>query len=227
MCGRLSLTASGEELAEAFGLDRVPEVAPRYNVAPTQPLATVRAAGDPRVRRFAWTRWGLVPPGPASRRPLINLRAESAGTRPPFREAFAERRCLVPASGFYEWTGARDERRPHYFHLPGHRPFAFAGLWEPAADPDSLPGCTILTVAPNELVRTIHDRMPAILAPEDYERWLDPGLRRVPELRPLLRPYPAAGMAVYPVGVAVNDPRSEGPALVLPETAPDVQGRLF
>jgi putative SOS response-associated peptidase YedK len=229
MCGRFSLTASGEELAEVFGLDEPPDLAPRYNIAPTQPVATVRS-GEAGGRTFAWARWGLDPasPGPA-KRVLINVRAEGAGGRPPFREAFTERRCLVAASGFYEWRTEDGQRRPYYFHLPGHRPFAFAGLWEPAPGPDSTPSCTILTVPPNELVRPVHDRMPAIVAPDDYPRWLDARVRRSTELRPVLRPYPAAAMAVYPVGPAVNDHKNEGPALVVPDAAPpaQAQSRLF
>jgi len=228
MCGRFSLTASGEELAEVFGLDEAPDLAPRYNIAPTQPVATVRGAGKAGGRTFAWARWGLVPGTPgAGKRVLINVRAEGAGSRPPFREAFAERRCLVAASGFYEWKAAGGGRRPYYFHLPGHRPFAFAGLWEPAPDPESSPSCTVLTVPPNELVRPVHDRMPAIVAPDDYQRWLDPELRRAAELRGVLRPFPAAAMAVYPVGPAVNDHKNEGPALVVPDAVPQAQSRLF
>jgi putative SOS response-associated peptidase YedK len=226
MCGRLSLTASGEELAEVFGLDETPEIAARYNIAPTQPLATVRASAVGGRRRLAWTSWGVLPKaGP--RRLVINVRAEGLGTRSPFRDAFLTRRCLVPTSGFYEWTGEREERRPHYFHLPGHRPFAFAGLWETSEDPAVPPTAAILTVPPNEAVAPIHDRMPAILTPDDYDLWLDPETKRAADVRDLLRPYAGPPLAVYAVGRGVNDARNEGPTLVLPDATPAAQGRLF
>jgi putative SOS response-associated peptidase YedK len=230
MCGRLSLTASGEELAEVFGLEEKPEIEARYNIAPTQPLATVRASIVPvsnrRPRQLAWTSWGVIPKV-GQRRLVINIRAEGLGTRSPFREAFLTRRCLIPTSGFYEWTGEREERRAHYFHLPGHRPFAFAGLWEASDDPAVPPTAAILTVPPNEAVAPIHDRMPAILTGDDWDRWLDPEAKRASDLRDLLRPYAGPPLAVYPVGRGVNDAKNEGPSLVVPDTTPAAQGRLF
>jgi putative SOS response-associated peptidase YedK len=227
MCGRLSLTASGEELAEVFGLDEKPEIEARYNIAPTQPLATVRASvAAAKGRHLSWTSWGVVPKA-GTRRLVINVRAEGLGIRSPFREAFLTRRCLVPTSGFYEWTGERDERRPHYFHLPGHHPFAFAGLWEASDDAAVPPTAAILTVPPNEIVAPIHDRMPAILTPDTWDHWLDPEAKRASDLRDLLRPYAGPSLAVYPVGRGVNDARNEGPTLVLPDTTPAAQGRLF
>src|SRR5262249_45451036 len=177
-------------------------------------------------RRLAWTSWGVVP-RTGTRRLVINVRAEGLGTRSPFRDAFLARRCLVPTSGFYEWTGEREERRPHYFHLPGHRPFAFAGLWEASDDPGVPPTAPLLTAPPNEAVAPIHDRMPAILTPDDYDLWLDPEVKRASDLRALLRPYAGPALAVYAVGRGVNDARNEGPTLVVPDTTPAAQGRLF
>ncbi len=208
MCGRFNQTASGEEIAEAFSLDAAPLLAPRYNIAPTQPVAVVLL--EPGGRRvLAERKWGLVPRDALSKeRGFINARAESAAAKPAFAEAFAARRCLVPATGFYEWRLLDSRRRqPWLFRLASGAPFAFAGLWEPApvAIPDAVPSCTILTTQPNELTRPVHDRMPVILEPADYTRWLDPALRAPYELRALLRPLPADGMTAYPVSDRVNN----------------------
>ena len=218
MCGRFTLTASGEELAEAFGLDDPPELAPRYNIAPTQPVAVVRAA--PGVgRTWSLLRWGLLPRATAEpKRPLINARAETASSVPSFREAFAQRRCLIPASGFFEWTGTGKKRQPWYFRMASGRAFAFAGLWEPPFDPVDAPTATILTTEPNEITRPVHDRMPVILAAGDYARWLDPRAGGLGVLRPLLLPFPAEGMIAYPVEPVVNDPRRDEPSCITPSS---------
>jgi putative SOS response-associated peptidase YedK len=216
MCGRFTLTASGEDLAEVFDLDEPAAFAPRYNIAPSQPVAVVRSdlAG---VRRLSTLTWGLLPPGSLEGdRPFINARAETAGERPSFRDAFAERRCLVAADGFYEWEGTGKRRQPWYIRLADGRPFAFAGLWEPPRCPEGLGTCTLLTTEPNDLVRHIHDRMPVILAPGDAAAWLDPRRRKVDELQPLLRSYPAPAMTAYRVGTAVNNARFDDPSCIAP-----------
>jgi len=214
MCGRFNLTASGEEIAEAFDLDETPELAPRYNIAPTQSVAVVRLDTASGRRRLSALRWGLVPEGaPETDRGFINARAETAGQKPSFREAFSRRRCLIPATGFYEWQAVSTRRRqPWVFALASGRPFAFAGLWEPPARDGAAPTCTILTTDPNEVTRPVHDRMPVILEPESYARWLDPEARGSVALRPLLRPYPAEAMTAWPVRPAVNNPRYDEPA---------------
>jgi putative SOS response-associated peptidase YedK len=219
VCGRFTLTASGEELAEAFGLDDPPELAPRYNIAPTQPVAVVRAEEPGSGRTLSLLRWGLLPRATAEpKRPLINARAETASSVPSFREAFARRRCLIPASGFFEWTGTGKKRQPWYFRMASGRAFAFAGLWEPPFDPVDAPTATILTTEPNQIARPLHDRMPVILAPEDYARWLDPQARGLGALRPLLQPFPAEGMVAYPVEHVVNDPRRDEPSCITPSS---------
>jgi len=216
MCGRFTLTASGEELAEAFGLDDAPPLAPRYNIAPSQPVAVVRAEPTGRLA-LSLLVWGLLPAATAEpKRPLINARAETAWSKPSFRDAFARRRCLVPASGFYEWAGSGKKRQPWYFRMASGRPFAFAGLWEPPFDPREPATVTILTTEPNELARPVHDRMPVILDPDGYRRWLDPRAGGMAALRPLLVPFPASAMTAYPVGTTVNDPRRDEPACVAP-----------
>jgi putative SOS response-associated peptidase YedK len=220
VCGRFTLTASGEELAEAFGLDDTPVLAPRYNIAPTQAVAVVRAEGPEGRRALSLLRWGLLPRATAeTKRPLINARAETASSTPSFRDAFARRRCLIPASGFFEWTGAGKKRQPWYFRMATGRVFAFAGLWEPPFDPVETPTATILTTEPNEITRPVHDRMPVILAPGDYARWLDPRTAGLGGLRPLLLPFPAEAMIVYPVETVVNDARHDEPGCITPSSS--------
>ena len=219
MCGRFNQTASGEEVAEAFGLDEAPELAPRYNIAPTQPVAVIGVQPKTGRRGLAQLSWGLVPRDALGKeRGFINARSETASAKPAFSDAFAHRRCLIPATGFYEWQKLDARRRqPWLIRLAAPGPFAFAGLWEPAAAlPGAKPTCTILTTEPNELARPIHDRMPVILAPADYALWLDPALEVAAELRPLLRPFPAAAMTAYPVSTRVNNPAFDDPACLAP-----------
>jgi len=215
MCGRFNLTASGEEIAEAFDLDDTPELAPRYNIAPTQPIAVVRLDTAGRRRRLATLRWGLVPEGaPESDRGHINARSETAWKKPSFRNAFAHRRCLIPATGFYEWQASslKPKRRQAWaFALGSGGPFAFAGLWEPPARDGAPPTCAILTTDPNDVTRPVHDRMPVILEHDAYARWLDPEPCEALALRALLRPFPAAAMTAWPVSPAVNRPACDEP----------------
>jgi putative SOS response-associated peptidase YedK len=218
MCGRFNQTASGDELAEAFSLDEVPELAPRYNIAPTQPVAVIGLQPKTGRRGLASLKWGLVPrDAPGGERGFINARAETAWEKPSFREAFARRRCLIPATGFYEWQRVDAKRRqPWLLRLASGRPFAFAGLWEPPSASSSTPTCTILTTEPNQVARPIHDRMPVILDPADYALWLDPAVTVPAEVRPLLKPFPAAAMAAFPVTTAVNNPAFDDPACLVP-----------
>jgi putative SOS response-associated peptidase YedK len=248
MCGRFTLTASGEELAEALGLDEAPEpAAPRFNIAPSQPILAVRLVG--RKRQCERLLWGLnvdvgrgeVDPdpvlpgfgprsGPSEGRLVINVRSETAATRAPFREAFAARRCLIPADGFYEWRQSDPLRQPYRIHRPDGRPFAFAGLWQPAS-PSSTEGagtCAILTTRPNGVVSAIHDRMPVILAAALFERWLAPDTLRA-DLEGLLGPCPDRELVAHPVSTRVNRPEHDDPACLEPVDVPPGgrQGRLF
>jgi putative SOS response-associated peptidase YedK len=219
MCGRFNQTATGEEIAEAFGLDEVPQLLPRYNIAPTQPVAVVGVQPKTGRRGLALLKWGFVPrESLGGERGFINARSETAWEKPSFGEAFAARRCLIPATGFYEWQKIDPKRRqPWLLRLASGRVFAFAGLWEPAASlPGAVPTCTILTTEPNELARPIHDRMPVILDPGDYEIWLDPRVTVPAEVRPLLRPFPAEAMTAFPVTTAVNNPAFDDPACLAP-----------
>jgi putative SOS response-associated peptidase YedK len=189
-----------------------PLLAPRYNVAPSQVIAVVGLKPDGRRRGIALLKWGLVPswsnrPDPKVK--PINVRAESVVFK--FGEQFREMRCLIPASGFFEWRAVEGKRRPCHFTMKSGGPFAFAGLWDVwRGDGKPLLTCCLITTHANDLVRPVHDRMPVILARESYAEWLSP---ETPEARLvcLLRPYPADGMRVTKVGPAVHSPRNDGP----------------
>jgi putative SOS response-associated peptidase YedK len=219
VCGRFTLTLPPDLLAEAFGLDDVPILEARYNIAPTQPVAVVRRLGSGGARQLDLLRWGVaLPPAPGSRRggPVINARSESIATRPAFRDAFRHRRCLVPADGFYEWSAAGTGRQAFHIARRDGRPFAFAGLWEPETASGKPASCVILTTEPNDLLRPIHDRMPVIVEPSDYGRWLTPDDARSESLADLLKPCPPETLAARPVGPAVNNAQNEGPACLDP-----------
>lgn len=210
MCGRFTLTTPAELVAEAFGLETVPDLEARYNIAPSQPVAVVRSRPG-GGRSLSLMPWGVPGPG---RGLLINARAESAASRPAFAEAFRQRRCLIPADGFYEWVASPEgPRRPYHFRRKDRRPFAFAGLWMPVQSEEA---CTILTTVPNELVRSIHDRMPVMLSPEDYGLWLDPALTEPSRSRALLGPFPAEDMEAVRVSLVVNNARNDSPACLEP-----------
>lgn len=246
MCGRFTIRTPQRQLAAAFDVDELPpgdeaDGPPRFNVAPTQPVPIVRDVGQDgtTTRRLDLARWGLVPfwakdTKIAAR--LINARAETARTQPAFRAAFARRRCLVLADGWYEWrrSGARAKGKPvkEAFHLrrPDGGPIAFAGLWERWRGPREAPldvaveTCTILTVDANPVTAAVHDRMPAILEGDAVERWLavDPHAAQpddeLAELARLLRPFREDGVVVVPVGSWVNDVKHDGPECLAPPT---------
>ena len=169
---------------------------PNYNVAPTQEVPAVVAGNGGGERRLEMLRWGLIPswaddPGIGAR--MINARSETVAEKPSFRPAFKERRCLIPADGFYEWQKTNGGKQPHYIRMKNGRPFAFAGLWESwKGDGNEIRSCTILTTNPNDIAGEIHNRMPVILPPEGYEVWLDPDVRETDQLLSLLAPYPPA-----------------------------------
>jgi putative SOS response-associated peptidase YedK len=218
MCGRFLLFSDASSLASHFDLAGLPELAPRYNIAPTQPVAAVRAgeAGRELVR----LRWGLVPPWSRDMTQApINARAETAAEKPMFRAALRKRRCLVPASGFYEWLAlaGQKQKQPYCFRPREERPWAFAGLWERWQGPDGpVESCAIRTTEANELVRSVHDRMPVIVPQRHFGAWLDPLAQDAAELLPLLRPYPADAMRAYTVGPLVSNPRNDVPECLAP-----------
>ena len=224
MCGRVTLTSSGTELATAFELDAsqaLPTLTPRFNVAPSQDIATVRCNADGQ-RELSFERWGLVPhwakdPGIGNR--MINARSESAATKPAFRDALRSRRCLMPVDGFYEWGGTRAERTPYLFRRPDRALLGLAGLYERwlGEGGEVVDSCTILTTAANDVMRPFHDRMPVVLAPDDYGRWLDRATDDIARIAPLLAPCPNDWLAPSPVSVRINDTRNDDAACLVPE----------
>ncbi|CAG1023373.1 SOS response-associated protein YedK [Methylococcales bacterium] len=232
MCGRFVLDSPPELIAESFGLDDVPALTPRYNIAPSQDIPVIRAPAG--VRECVLTRWGLVPAWskePRTEYSTINARAETVSTKPAFRDAFRRRRCLVVADGFFEWARAEGKAKtPYFIRLKAPGPFAFAGLWERwEKDGQTLETSSILVTEANDLMRPLHDRMPVILARDDYGLWLDPGICDPARLQPLLKPYPTEQMQAYPVSTAVNSVRNDGESLIrpLPSSTAATQIELF
>jgi putative SOS response-associated peptidase YedK len=220
MCGRFTLKSGPQAIQTQFNLSKIPsDLKPRYNIAPTQPVAVVMNEAD--ERQLKELRWGLIPffakdPSIGSR--LINARAETVAEKPAFRNAFKQRRCLIVADGFYEWRQEAKRKIPYYIHMDSDEPFAFAGLWERWTPEGESPllTCTILTTEANPLMRPIHDRMPVILPRDAREVWLDPDADP-DRLHVLLRPYEGEDMEAYTVSTRVNSPRYDGPECVEPE----------
>jgi putative SOS response-associated peptidase YedK len=230
MCGRFTLILDPAALREDLDLGEATattELAPRYNIAPTQPVAVV---ADAQKRAIGMFRWGLIPSwakDPAIGNRLINARAETLQEKPSFRTAFNRRRCLILADGFYEWqrpAGKASRSQPYYFRLADGKPFAFAGLWDlwQSADGSEVPTCTIITTQANAQVGRIHDRMPVILTGERLWEWLDPRAKPA-DLQAQLRPYAADLMTTYAVSPAINSPAVDTAELIEPVS---VQGRM-
>lgn len=218
MCGRFTLTKSAEIIAKAFDLGEIPPFQPRYNVAPTQEIATILIKPDDTQRQLKMLHWGLIPSWAKDVKmgaKLINARAETVTEKPSFRTAFKKRRCLIIADGFYEWQQQDGKKQPFYFKLQDEQPFAFAGLWEHwEGEGEVIESCTILTTEANQIMQPIHERMPVILDSKDYDLWLDPTMQKPDLLQPLLVPYSAEEMTAYPVSTRVNKPMNDSPECI-------------
>jgi putative SOS response-associated peptidase YedK len=221
MCGRFTLTVNPEEVQETFNSYSFPQTfAPRFNIAPTQPVLAIPNDDQNTADFFVW---GLIPmwaKDPSIGNRLINARAETLEEKPAFRGSLKYKRCLILADGFYEWKSAEGKKlkTPYFIHMKDRKPFAFAGLWDSWNSPDGslVKSCTIITTEPNELTGIIHNRMPVILHPRDYAKWLDPSPQTPDQLKPLLKPFPADLMNAYPVSPLVNTPANDIPQLVVP-----------
>lgn len=219
MCGRFTLTATQQTLAEAFPGFGLPEqYTQRYNIAPSQAVAVVPNDGKKQVTFF---RWGLIPGWAKDAKignKMINARSETLAEKPAFRTAYKQRRCLILADGFYEWQTLPGQKRkiPHFIHMKSRQPFAFAGLWEvwQPSEGDPVHSCTIITTDANPLLDRLHPRMPVILPPESYDRWLIPEPQTHAQLGELLAAYPAEQMAHYPVSMVVNSPANDRPECI-------------
>ncbi len=216
MCGRYRLSRRKQLIAEYF--DTVDEIdwEPRYNLAPTQNVGIIRQDREHPVRKFSLVRWGLIPywaKDPGIGQKMINARSETVLDKPAFREAFQNRRCLVPADGFYEWKRTGRSKQPLHIGMQDDSLFAFAGIWDRWKDAhgNAVETVSILTTTPNSLLAEVHDRMPVILEPEDYDLWLDPGFTDLDTLTAMLKPLDAALMKCYAVGTLVNSPANDNP----------------
>lgn len=224
MCGRFTLTVNPEQLQESFPFMHIPPEAmnmqPRYNIAPTQPLAVLPNDGRNTLDYFIW---GLIPSWSkdtsfGSR--MINARGETVAEKPAFRAAYKRRRCLVFADGFYEWVkhpGAQ-HKTPYYIQLESQEIFAFAGLWESWQSPDGseIKSTTIITTTPNDKIAQLHDRMPVILPLDSFETWMSTEEQPREALDPLLIAYPAGELSFYPVSTTVNSPANDVPECIVP-----------
>ena len=221
MCGRFARKSTQEVLADWFGveLEDMPWFAPTYNAAPQSVQPVVRLGRDSGSREVALLRWGLVPFWAKDPKPgysTFNARSEAVAGKPAFREALKKRRCLVPADAFYEWQRLDPKtKHPFAIGLKSGQPCAFAGLWDrwQPKDGEPLETFTILTTDPNALMEPIHNRMPVILEPRDYDRWLEPGDPARPPVD-LLRPFPADEMSAWPVGARIGNVRNNDPQLL-------------
>lgn len=217
MCGRFTQFSITKTI-EALQVEAAIDIPPRYNVAPSQPVAAIVQIPESDQWQWVWLRWGLIPSWAKDQAigyKLINARSETVAEKPSFRYAFKHRRCLIPTNGFYEWQrleGSKTKKQPYFIGLEDEDTFAFAGLWErwESKAGDTLETCTILTTEANDLVSPIHDRMPVILHAQDYDQWLDPNFKQTDKLQELLKPY-AAAMKAYPVSIKVNSPKNDSP----------------
>lgn len=220
MCGRFALALDPADLKAAFPEFTFPEQgAPRYNIAPTQPILAIPNDGTHKADFFVW---GLIPSwakDPSLGARLINARSETLAEKPAFRSAYKYHRCLILTNGFYEWQAVPGEKAkiPHFIHLKSGEPFAFAGLWEhwQSADGSEIRSAAIVTTEPNELMRPLHSRMPVILPRNAYAQWLDPAPQTAASLQSLLVPYPAGEMEAWPVSTLVNSPGNDRPELLV------------
>jgi putative SOS response-associated peptidase YedK len=220
MCGRFTLQIPPELLAEIFGLIEIPTFPARYNIAPSQLVAVIRQNGDGQ-NWLDMLHWGLIPSWAKDKsigNHMINARCETVAEKPAFRHAIKYQRCLVPSSGFYEWKKEEKAKKPLYVHLKDESPMVFAGLWEHWKSPEGeiIESCTILTTSSNKLIEPLHDRMPVILHPQEYDIWLDREILDPEKLKPLYKPYPPKRMEMYPVSPQVNSPKVDSPDLIRP-----------
>ncbi len=210
MCGRYRLSRRKQIVEEYFGAaSGEDDWNPRYNIAPSQPVVTIRQDASEPVRKLSMMRWGLVPAwakDPGIGYKTINARAETVASTASFREPFRSQRCLIPADGFYEWQRNGKTKQPYCFEVSDGELFAFAGLWDRWMNPQgaTIESCTILTTTPNSLLADIHDRMPVILNPHHYDLWLDPAFRNPVSVSEMLKPFDSTVMRRYPVSTRVN-----------------------
>jgi putative SOS response-associated peptidase YedK len=233
MCGRYRLSRRKQLVDEYFGsISGEEEWNPRYNVAPTQTVPVIRQNPKEPVRELSLMRWGLVPSwakASSVAAMMINARAETASTKPAFRDALKSRRCLIPADAFYEWQKTGTAKQPYCFEVDEGELFAFAGIWDRWKDPrgNALETCSILTTSPNAVTSPVHDRMPVILDPDSYDLWLDPGMKDVSAVSELLKPCDARLMRCYPISTRINYVANDDEECSASVELAQTQARLF
>ncbi|MFW9924901.1 MAG: SOS response-associated peptidase [Candidatus Thorarchaeota archaeon] len=244
MCGRFARFSPAHIFRMLFQLDEFFDIPAQYNIAPGQDVYAVRgiiirddqqrtASSLPYVREVAPLKWGLIPfwsKDPSIGMKMINSRSETIQEKPAFREPFKKRRCLIPADGFYEWQKQKDgSKQPFYIHMNDKKPFAFGGIWDKWKNPDGniVESFSILTTKPNELLKPIHDRMPVIIEPKKFDKWLNPEIQEPTELVPLLEPFQATKMEAYPISPFINSPKNNSEQCILPLEEKFKQQKLF
>jgi putative SOS response-associated peptidase YedK len=232
MCGRYRLSRRKQLVEEYFDSIGDDDWTPRYNVAPTQRVPIIRQNRKEPRRELSLVRWGLIPwwaSNSSGAAGMINARSETAATKPAFRDALKLRRCLIPADGFYEWMRNGREKQPYCFEVRDRELFAFAGIWERWKDSggQTLETCSILTTTPNALTAVVHDRMPVILESDNYDVWLDPGMKNVDAACEILKPFDARFMRSFPVSSRVNNPGNDDEECSVPIKLAQSQPLLF
>jgi putative SOS response-associated peptidase YedK len=233
MCGRYRQSRKKQLVEEYFdSVSDGEDWSPRYNIAPTQPVAIIRQNPSGPRRELSFVRWGLVPSWAkdlSAGARMINARSETAAATPAFRDALKFRRCLIPADGFYEWQRLGRTKQPYCFEIHEGELFAFAGLWERWKDPSGkvVETSSILTTSPNAVTSSIHDRMPVILGVENYDLWLDPGMKDAAVVSDLLKPYDARAMRCYPVSTRINHATNDDAECSVPIELSQTQTLLF
>jgi putative SOS response-associated peptidase YedK len=216
MCSRFTLNTPADVLAKIFDLKEAPKYEPRYNIAPSQSVAVIRHIGN--HNKLDFLKWCLLPSWfeDVAHAP-INACSEAVHEKPTFQHAIKYNRCIIPASGFYEWLPQGDHKQPYYVRLNNSSVMGFAGIWESrkAEDGTELETCYILTTAANEIVKPIHDRMPVVLRPEGYSLWLNRKFYDTSELQKLYEPFPPDQMIAYTVPELVNNPRFDSASCIV------------
>jgi putative SOS response-associated peptidase YedK len=229
MCSRFALKSPPQAIANLFKVEKAVDWKPRYNVAPSQTIPAVIHPLENKKREIRLVQWGFVASWIRGGRLLINVRSEEVDAKPFFQESFEKWRCLIPVDGFYEWRHEGKETRPYFFRMKKKQPFALAGLWAPQkSEGKTIQVCAILTTSPNEVVKAVHDRMPVIVEPGDFDLWLDSeDVRDFGEIKKILRPYPANKMESHQVGAWVNNAFHDDPRCLVPSREPETLSFSF
>jgi putative SOS response-associated peptidase YedK len=219
MCGRLSQATSAEKAQRILDIINSLDMEARYNIAPSQSIAAVRQDSN-HNNKWAILHWGLIPFWAKEKKigyKMINAKAETLGQKPAFRNAYKNHRCIIPADGFYEWKKIAGAKQPYYIRNKTEEPLMFAGLWERwKGEGEEIESCTIITTPANDLIKPLHDRMPAIITKEMWNKWLDPEITDVSQFQVMLAPYPSKQLTAYAVSRMVNTPANDSPECIEP-----------